>query len=288
MQHPVLSIEDEIINWSWPPRPEDAHKGLFGHVLIIGGSLGMPGSVWLAAMGAFRVGAGMVTIVTSPDYAKNLSSILPEAMVYPMTSSDIVLPLLSKATVCVIGPGLGSDPLVNNIWESVAKTSCPLILDAGAFDFLVKTPKFLSSRVKDNWILTPHPGEAARLLNSSTSIIQADRVKSILELQTRFGGSIVLKGHRSLICSAKRNIYLCSSGNPGMATAGMGDLLTGVIAGMVAQNLSLDWAAKFGVWCHAKSGDLAAREFGQRGLITSDLLPYIQKVVNQPHQYLWS
>ena len=282
---PVHLIEQEVKDWFWPPRPLDSHKGLFGHVLIIGGGFGMPGSVWLSAMGAFRAGAGTVTIATSPLNGQNAGAFLPEAMVVPITAKSL-LPYLKKATVCIIGPGLGQDTWAQDMWNVVQTATCPLIIDAEALHWLSEFKGEGVSEFSDNRILTPHPGEAAKLLGISAAAVQADRRNAILMLQAQYGGYAVLKGFHTLVCNKHGVVSLCQSGNPGMATAGMGDLLSGIIAGLVAQNIPLDWAAKFGVWCHAKSADLAVKDIGERGLLTTDLLPFLRKVINQSHRYV--
>lgn len=258
-----------------PKRPKNCHKFTFGHVLIIGGNYGMPGSVQLAAQSALRVGAGLVSIATLPDYANHSVNHLPEAMIYGIEDASDILPLLDKATVCVIGPGLGIDEWGRALFNQVITSQLPMIIDASALTLLAESPQY-----DDNWVLTPHPGEAGRLLNCLTTEVQANRFNAVTRLQKKYGGNIVLKGVGSLIRTDGPATYLCNAGNPGMATAGTGDILSGVIAGLYAQGLSLADAAKLGVWLHANAADRAVEKGGERGLIASDLFPYLRILVN--------
>lgn len=257
-------------------RPVNCHKGDFGHVLVIGGDAGMPGAVVLAAHAALRTGAGVVTIATKPEYAKQSIAGLPEVMIYGIEEVGQLAPLIKKSTVCVIGPGLGLNEWGSQLFTQVIAAQVPMIIDASALRILAKSPQH-----DDNWILTPHPGEAADLLACSTLEIQSDRFKAISQLQKKYGGNIVLKGIGSLVYTDAQTTFVCKAGNPGMASAGMGDVLSGVIAGLVAQKLSLADAAKLGVWLHATAGDRAALKNGERGLIASDLMPYLHQLVNE-------
>lgn len=254
-----------------PPRAHNSHKGDFGQVLVIGGNNGMSGAVYLAGLAALRTGAGSVTIATKQPFP---NVIIPEIMVYDAEDPKELHSLLSKASVCVIGPGLGEDDWAEGLFKQALASQLPMVIDASALRLLAKNPQ-----QDDNWVLTPHPGEAAQLLGCSTVEIQNDRYLSVLNLQAQYGGSVVLKGSGSLIAT-EEEVFLCSSGNPGMASAGMGDVLSGIIAGLIAQGLILSEAAQLGVWLHGKAGDLAAEEKGQRGLIASDLMPYLHQLVN--------
>lgn len=268
-------LEKSQVTSLLPKRIKNCHKKDFGHVLIIGGGYGMPGSIFLAAHAALRVGAGLVTIATQPDYAKQAVANLPEVMVYGIEQASDILPLLTKATVCVIGPGLGTDSWAQELFNRVITSQLPMIIDASALRLLAKAPQY-----DDNWILTPHPGEAASLLNCSTQDIQADRYEAVNQLQVKFGGNVVLKGVGSLIRTDEPATYLCKAGNPGMATAGMGDVLSGVIAGLCAQGLALADAIKLGVWLHASAADRAVHEEGERGLIASDVIACLRILLN--------
>lgn len=257
-------------------RLRNSHKGSFGHVLMIGGNQGMPGSIAMAAKAALRTGAGLVTAATSSLYASTVLHDLPEALIYGIDIPEDILPLLAKATVCVIGPGLGEDDWARQLFAYALSSQLPMVIDASALRLLASHPQH-----DDNWVLTPHPGEAADLLGVSSADIQNDRLQSIIALQQQYGGNIVLKGSGSLIQTDDQLTWLCRAGNPGMASAGMGDVLSGIIGGLIAQGLALNKAARWGVWLHARAGDLAALENGERGMLASDLLPFVQYLVNQ-------
>jgi NAD(P)H-hydrate epimerase len=254
------------------PRPRDSHKGSWGHVLIVGGDDGFAGAVRLSAEAALRVGAGLVSVATRPEHRINLAR--PEIMCHGIKNDKALTLLLSKATVVVIGPGLGQSGWAKKMLGCVFQAKKPLIVDADALNGLAKKPIHYT-----DWVLTPHPGEAARLLNTTPAAIQSDRVAAVIALQKKYGGVSVLKGAGTLVAMANAVPDLCQAGNPGMGTGGMGDVLSGVIGGLAAQGIPLFAAAKLGVVVHAKAGDLAAQE-GERGMIASDLFPYLRRVVN--------
>lgn len=258
------------------PRVKNTHKGMFGHVLIIGGDYGYSGAVKMAAEAALRTGAGLVSVATRPDIALTLNLTRPEIMCHGIGSDKTLMTLLEKATVVVIGPGLGVTSWAKRLFARVLKSKKPLVVDADALNLLAKKPTQYA-----HWILTPHPGEAARLLKLTRESIQQDRVAALKKLQKTYSGVCVLKGAGSLIAASDEAWAQCDAGNPGMSTAGMGDILSGVIASFVAQGFSLTDAAKCGVLIHAMAGDLAAKE-GERGMIASDLLPYLRHLVNFP------
>ncbi|SPX61870.1 carbohydrate kinase [Legionella feeleii] len=201
--------------------------------------------------------------------------LLPEAMIYGIEESVELLPLIARATVCIIGPGLGEDEWAKVLFNQAIASQLPMVIDASALRLLAQNPQH-----DDNWILTPHPGEAASLLQCSNAEIQKDRYQTILALQQQYGGNVVLKGVGSMVCTDEPGVYLCADGNPGMASAGMGDALSGVIAGLIAQGLALAEAVKLGVWIHASAADAAAAVMGERGLLASDLMPYLRRQVN--------
>lgn len=268
----VTRLTYTAIKTQWVKRLPTAHKGQFGHVLIIGGEQGMIGALQLAAQGAARVGAGKISVATRPTHANLLSLTQPEIMSHGIETEKDLLPLLNQATVIAIGPGLGQSPWAHSLFAAAIQTEKPLIIDADGLNLLAQQPTRLPQS-----ILTPHPGEAGRLLQQSTGTIQADRFAAIEALQQRFGSVCVLKGAGTLIMD--EHISLCHGGNPGMACGGMGDVLTGVIAGLVAQGYSLGTAAQLGVCAHAQAGDQAAVH-GERGLLPSDLLTELRYVVN--------
>jgi len=256
------------------PRPRDAHKGLFGHVLIIGGDYGMAGAARLAGEAALRVGAGLVSIATRPEHVSAIVSGRPELMCHPVKQAKDLKPLLAKATVIVLGPGLGQSAWSKQLFKQALASALPKIIDADGLNLLAKQTK-----KSDHWILTPHPGEAARLLKSDNKKIQADRITAVKQLQQKLGGIAILKGAGSLV-AASDSISICQAGNPGMASGGMGDVLSGVIGGLLAQQFNLQQAAELGVCLHAYAGDLAAQQNGERGMLASDLMPYLRELMN--------
>jgi len=269
------------------PRPRDMHKGQCGHVLVIGGDTGMAGAVRLAAEAAARVGAGLVSVATRPEHAASISAACPEIMAHPVESTSTLRALLAKATVVVIGPGLGQSDWAQQMLSAVLEQDRPVVVDADALNLLAVEPVH-----RQYWILTPHPGEAARLLETNAATIQADRFAAMDALLERFGGTIVLKGAGSLVASAEIPVGLCSDGNPGMSSGGMGDVLSGVIAGLLAQRKpktietgqAQALAARLGVCVHASAADIAAHEGGERGLLASDVIAMLREVVN-PAQF---
>lgn len=256
-----------------PPRRKYAHKGNFGHVLVVGGNKGYSGAARLAGMAALRVGAGLVSIATHRDNAAVMNTVCPELMCHGVCSSEELAGLLAKATVVVVGTGLGQDDWATELFQTLLNTDKPTIVDADALNLLAKHP-----RKKPNWILTPHVGEAARLLNVSTTAIQTNRFQAVQQLVGQYGGVALLKGAGTLIASENR-IAVSTTGNPGMASGGMGDVLAGVIAALLAQGSSLEDAAKQGAWGHGLAADLASQD-GERGLLATDLLPSLRKWVN--------
>lgn len=267
-------INRTALPFMMPKRPRNSHKGMFGHVLLIGGGHGMPGAIYLAALAAMRVGAGAVTIATRIEHAASVLPGLPEAMIYGIDRAIDLLPLLDKADVCVIGPGLGTDAWATTLYQTAITAQLPLVLDASALTLLAENPQH-----DEHWILTPHPGEAATLLNTTTTEIMQNRYEAAQSIQSLYGGSVILKGTGSIINSG-RDVTVCADGNPGMASAGMGDVLSGVLAGLLAQGLAMPAAAKLGVCLHASAADDAVFGEGERGLMASDVVHYLRRLVN--------
>lgn len=257
------------------PRSRDWHKGLSGHVLVVGGELGYSGAPRMAAEAALRVGAGLVTVATRPENALMLNIARPEIMCHGVSTSADLTPLIEKADVIILGPGMGQSDWAKAIWGTICKQECPLVVDADGLNLLAQ-----NKLVNENWVLTPHPGEAARLIGLTAQDIQKDRLAAIKKLNLTYGGVSVLKGAGSLIMAPNSLPSLCDKGNPGMASAGMGDVLSGVIGGLIAQSIPLGEAAKMGVCIHAMAGDLAAKD-GERGMVAMDLMPYLRRLCNQ-------
>jgi NAD(P)H-hydrate epimerase len=264
-------IDDDMLVAALPRRQRSGHKGDYGHVLIVGGGEGMPGAVRLAGEAALRCGAGLVSIATHPSHASLLVASRPELMSHGVADAGDLEPLLQRADVIAFGPGLGQSDWARALYARVATLSRPAVWDADALNLLAEQPQPAGRRV-----ITPHPGEAGRLLGVSAAEIQADRAGALASLQSRYGGTVVLKGAGSLV-SSRPVPYLCSAGNPGMGSAGMGDVLTGIIAALLAQGVAE--AAAIGVEVHARAGDRAAAS-GERGLLASDLLDQLRAVAN--------
>lgn len=256
------------------PRRRTAHKGHHGHVLVVGGNTGMAGAARMAGEAAARSGAGLVSVATRQAHAAWIGTACPELMCHGIEDTRPLSALLARATVVAVGPGLGQDSWARRMLGAVLDSRRSLIVDADALNLLATEPV-----ERDGWVLTPHPGEAARLLESDVSAVQTDRFSSVRRLQARFGGVVVLKGAGTLVCDGSEQIAVCAAGNPGMASGGMGDVLTGVIAGLAAQGITLADAARVGVFLHASAGDTAATD-GERGMLATDLLPHLRRLAN--------
>ena len=254
------------------PRKLNSHKGHHGHVLLIGGNRGMAGAIQLAGRAALHAGAGLVSVATRAEHKVALTAAQPELMCHAVESQTQLLPLLQQADVIAIGPGLGQDAWARELLARVLQSQLPLVLDADALNLLAEEPMR-----SERWVLTPHPGEAARLLDLTTSEIQNDRGAAARQIQRQYGGVVVLKGAGTLVQGAQS--HLCPYGNPGMAVGGMGDVLTGIIAAFIAQGLAAEQAAAAAVLAHALAGDQAAKT-GQRGLLPSDVIAVLRGIVN--------
>ena len=260
-------------------RPRGAHKGHHGHVLVVGGERGYAGAVRLAAEAAARVGAGLVSVATREAHASAICAARPEIMSRGVENADALAELAERATVTAIGPGLGQGRWGEWVFEhALAVASGRLVIDADGLNLLAAAGE--SAPRREDWVLTPHPGEAARLLGVSGAEIQADRFEAAAAIRRRFGGVCVLKGAGTLVDGGRGPVGVCLNGNPGMATGGTGDVLTGVIAGLAAQGSGLPAAAALGVCIHGKAGDRAARA-GERGLLAGDLVLELRGLVNR-------
>jgi hydroxyethylthiazole kinase-like uncharacterized protein yjeF len=262
------------------PRPRTAHKGDFGHVLVVGGTPGFAGAVRMAGEAAARVGAGLVSVATHWYHAAAVSGARPELMAHPMDSRDDLGSLLERADVVVLGPGLGQEVWSQGLWEASLESRRALVVDADGLNLLADHPD-----QRDDWVLTPHPGEAGRLLGVSTEEIQKDRFGAVLEIQRRYGGVCILKGAGTLVAGGNQPSGICPEGNPGMAGGGMGDILSGLVGGLMAQGLPPLEAARLGVCLHARAADRAAAEGGERGMLASDLLPLVRGLANPESAY---
>lgn len=273
----VEIFSDELRAKMLPKRKNTSHKGDYGHVLIIGGNKGMAGAAKIAAEGALRSGAGLVSVITRPENVNVITRLRPEIMCHAVDDNlNNVKELINNVDVIAIGPGLGLDEWAHKIYEETLISKTPLILDADALNILSLKPI-----KRDNWILTPHPGEAAKLISKLTSQIQHDRLSSLEEIINQYQATVILKGNNTLVGNSQRVPYMINAGNPGMASAGMGDLLTGLTAGLLAQFLRHDYCqiAALSAFIHAKAGDQAVLN-GQRGLIATDLLNELRPLLN--------
>ncbi|MET0022243.1 MAG: NAD(P)H-hydrate dehydratase [Candidatus Thiodiazotropha sp. 6PLUC1] len=268
------------INWQKavnqiPKRDRSSHKGDFGHLLVAGGDTGYSGAVRMAGEGAARSGAGLVTLATHPQHAPWSNIGRPELMCRGVTDEASVGLLLDRVDGVVLGPGLGRSVWSEMLFNAVTRTGLPLLMDADALYWLKRYPAR-----RDNWILTPHPGEAARLLGWETKQVQSDRFAACEALQQRYGGVTVLKGAGTLVGSdGNQAVALCSDGNPGMASGGSGDVLSGVIGAFLVQGYPLREAAELGVCLHAAAGDQAAIE-GEIGMLAGDLIEALRPTLN--------
>lgn len=254
-----------------PRRSRNAHKGRHGHVLAVGGDSGAGGALRLCVDAALRAGAGLVSALTRPEHVAPLLAARPECMWHASASGELSADLLARASVIALGPGLGQNGWGRTLFDALVEDGRPGVIDADALNLLAAHPRQLPGKV-----LTPHPGEAARLLGSSSGAVQADRYGALQALVERYAATVVLKGAGTLVGAPGRTPVLIRAGNPGMACGGMGDVLTGVIAALLAQGLVDFEAAWLGALLHSVAGDRAARDGGERGLLASDLLEWLR------------
>ncbi|MFJ7882230.1 NAD(P)H-hydrate dehydratase [Pseudomonas sp. NPDC096917] len=258
-----------------PARAPSAHKGQFGHVLLIGGDRGFGGSITLSAQSALRCGAGLVSLATRPEHVPAALTRLPEVMTLGVLSANQLMGVLAQASVVVVGPGLGQAAWGRSLLSAAAQAKMPQVWDADALNLLSNAQFDLPP----GSVLTPHPGEAARLLGLSTEHVQADRPAAARALVKKYSAVCVLKGAGTLIAGLDGELALCTHGHPAMATAGLGDVLAGVLGALLAQGMTAFDAACLAVWLHARAGE----QQGQlgRGLAASDLIPAIRQLLEE-------
>lgn len=295
----VRAIDAGLLATMLQPRLRSAHKGHAGSVLVIGGDAGFGGAAMMAAEAAARSGAGTVSLLTRPVHVSAMLARRPEIMVCGMDAwqgdaGALARQLVEKASVLIIGPGLGqsawSRQLLQNSMMWAATLEKPLVLDADALNLAAQDDRFWSESapppLRRQWVITPHPGEAARLLAMTTAQVQRDRFAAIAQLQALTGTQCLLKGAGSLLAFADTDdadripLDLCTEGNPGMASGGMGDILTGVIAALMAQGLSSADALRCAVCAHGEAADQAVAAVGERGLLATDVLSFLPRVLN--------
>jgi NAD(P)H-hydrate epimerase len=287
-------IREDIIAQNLPKRLRNTHKGSYGWLLGVGSDLGMSGAVRLCGEAALRSGAGKVTLVTRPEHAGLVNLACPELMVRGMDSGAALAGLLARVDALVAGTGLGRSGWSRELFTACLESPVPMVLDADGLNLLAELAPSLQGHDSDTdsdpnshrhlplrrWILTPHPAEAGRLLDRSAAAVQRDRVGVAQELAARYRAVVVLKGCGTVVADADGRYAICPLGNPGMATAGTGDVLSGVIGALLAQGLDCWAAATTGVVAHARAGDLAAAERGERGLLASDITRALPTVLN--------
>jgi ADP-dependent NAD(P)H-hydrate dehydratase / NAD(P)H-hydrate epimerase len=275
------TLELEELAFALPSRSRRSHKGTYGHLLLVAGSVGKTGAGIMAAEAALRSGAGLVTVASAKSAIPMMAPRLPEAMWVPLPETDsgaIALEALAhierlvrERSALALGPGLGPhDETARLVREIVARCSLPTVVDADGLNALAQARE----PMPDGAIvaLTPHPGEAGRLLGESSAAVERDRVSSARRLASSFRAHVVLKGYRTLVSDLAGNLKVNVTGNPGMATGGTGDILTGILGGLLAQGIAIDDALGLGVYLHGYAGDLAAAELGETSLIATDLL----------------
>lgn len=258
-----------------PARAPDAHKGQFGHVLLIGGDRGFGGSIMLSAQAALRCGAGLVSLATRPEHVPGALTRLPEVMTLGVSSANQLMGVLAHASVLVVGPGLGQAPWGRSLLSAAAQAKILQVWDADALNLLSNAGLELAR----GSVITPHPGEAARLLGISTEQVQADRPAAARALVKKYSVVCVLKGAGSLIAGVDGELAICNHGHPAMATAGLGDVLAGVLGALLAQGMSAFDAACLAVWLHARAGE--QQGILGRGLAASDLIPAIRQLLEE-------
>ncbi|PAS01741.1 bifunctional ADP-dependent NAD(P)H-hydrate dehydratase/NAD(P)H-hydrate epimerase [Vibrio cholerae] len=270
----LVSIDGKLRHSLLPPRQACTHKGQNGKALIVGGNEGMGGALILCASACARSGAGLSAAMTHPDNVTAMLTITPEVMSTSWNKQHLFEERIEWCDALALGPGLGRDAQAQQIMQRLSSLKVPKVWDADALYFLAHDPSYDAQR-----IITPHPVEAARLLGCEVEEVEQDRFAAIRLLQQRYGGVVVLKGAGTLVDDGKE-IAVCLQGNPGMASGGMGDVLTGIIVALLAQKIPLADAAKLGVWLHSSAADLNTKSHGQRGLLASDLLPHLRELLN--------
>lgn len=271
------SLLDSLPEWE-----ADVHKGQRGHSMIIGGDTGYGGAAAIAAEASLRTGCGLTSVATQPQHVSAVIARCPEIMTYGVTSGQQLEPLLERPNALVIGPGLGRSPWSEQLLQKSLDSGLPLVIDADALNILAEG-RLVKDREYHQWVLTPHPGEAARLLGSTVAEIQADRFSAVREIQRRYKALVLLKGPGTLIAGENEIIKVCPYGNSAMASAGMGDLLSGIIGSLIAQGLSLQKSAELGCCIHSCAADMAVSERGHRALITTDIFFFLHKLLNREY-----
>lgn len=268
-----------------PSRLNYSCKTNYGHVLVIGGDYGYAGAGIIAAQGAARTGAGLVSLATRPEHVAAMLTRQPEVMAIGVSSGQELEPFLNRPSVLVLGPGLGTSAWSKQLLQRALDTKILTVIDADALNIISSEKVKISREHAENCVITPHPGEAARLLNISVKEVELDRISAAIKLQKVYGTTVVLKGSGTIVCGHTSEVVsICPYGNPGMASAGMGDLLSGIIGGLLAQSLSCISAAELGCCLHSYAADMMVNQLGQRGLLATDLLRSISDQLMTPER----
>ena len=286
-------MEKNDITACFSPRGFQSHKGSFGHLLVIAGSAGKTGAAALCANAAMRCGTGLVTLGVAKSLNKSIEPQVTEPMTHPLPEKkngflsdncfDDIQTLLKEKQALALGPGLGTrNPTKKLVSKLIEKSDVPLIIDADAINCIAQNPEILKKK-KSPAILTPHPGEMARLCNMTTRDIQADRIGIASQFAKTYDIILVLKGAQTVISFPDGRSAICPTGNPGMASGGMGDVLTGMIAGFCAQGFSPENASLAGVYIHGMCADILAKDIGAFGFVATDMVQMIPKTI---HHYL--
>ncbi|MGI6452184.1 MAG: NAD(P)H-hydrate dehydratase [Syntrophomonadaceae bacterium] len=283
-------ITEKTVQSLITPRSPESHKGSYGHALIIGGSMGMSGAVLMAAYAALRCGTGLVTVALPESLVPVVETTLLEVMAKPLAQTAqgaisaesllVIEKLLDKVSVCAVGPGLSVYPEAREVMRFIVeKTKIPLVIDADGLNALASDVILLQD-CKAPIVITPHPGEMARLNGLSIKDIQSNRMSIAKQCAQKWGVTVVLKGNRTIVAGSSGEVFLNPTGNAGMATAGSGDVLCGLITGLMAQGLPPQDAAIAGVYLHGQTGDYVAAKYkGQRGLVAGDLIKYLPDIL---------
>lgn len=274
----MFACTSSDIKQCFKKRREDTHKGSYGKALIIAGSAGMTGAAYLSALSCLKTGAGLVYLAVPYSVLPILEMMAPEIVKIGYHRFDDLKDMLQKCDAAGIGPGIGqSDQSKEIVCETLRFCQKPLVIDADALN-IISSNKDILKQIKSPYIVTPHPGEMSRLMNATISEIQEDRLGAVRKFFNDFGAITVLKGSRTLI-SAEEGIFVNTTGNPGMATAGSGDVLTGVIVSLLSQGVDCTDSAVYGVYLHGMAGDLAKEEFGEYGMTSGDIIKHIPKSI---------
>jgi len=275
---PEPIVQDRVIA-NFPKRPRDSHKGMFGSVAVIGGASGMIGAPLLAARAALKLGAGCVHVGLLTDNAPGVDPLQPELMLHPAANA-LLLPNLN---VLAIGCGMGTSKAAYKLLYETLKFKTPIVLDADALNLLARHADLQDDLRARNHpsVLTPHPGEAARLLACEIGEVQADRVTAVRQLAQKFACSVVLKGASSLCATRDGRLFVNQTGNPGMSAAGMGDVLTGMIAAFIAQGMTADDALLLAVHLHGAAGDALAEQQATIGMTATEVTEWARWLLNR-------